>query len=109
MKIRRAVITAAGPHQDRLPLQRLVDLDGLEKSALQIIIEEVADKKGKALRQQFVRLGLKRGDFVAVASGVKEGEAVVSTGVFKLRNGQPVVVDNTLAPDFKKAPKPENN
>ena len=73
------------------------------------IIEEAADKKGKALRQQFVRLGLKRGDFVAVASGVKEGEAVVSTGVFKLRNGQTVVVDNTLAPDFKKAPTPENN
>jgi membrane fusion protein (multidrug efflux system) len=73
------------------------------------IIEEVADKKGKALRQQFVRLGLKRGDFVAVASGVKEGEAVVSTGGFKLRNGQMVVVDNTLAPDFKKAPTPENN
>jgi len=73
------------------------------------IIEEVADKKGKALRQQFVRLGLKRGDFVAVASGVKEGEAVVSTGVFKLRNGQTVVVDNTLAPNFKKKPTPENN
>jgi len=73
------------------------------------IIEEVADKKGKALRQQFVRLGLKRGDFVAVESGVKEGDAVVSTGVFKLRNGQQVVVDNTLAPDFKKSPTPENN
>lgn len=73
------------------------------------IIEETADKKGKALRQQFVRLGPKRGDFVGIESGVKEGETVVSTGVFKLRNGQPVVVDNTLAPDFKKAPTPENN
>jgi membrane fusion protein (multidrug efflux system) len=73
------------------------------------IIEEGADKQGKSLRQQFVRLGPKRGDFVAVESGVKEGESVVSTGVFKLRNGQPVVVDNTLAPDFKKAPTPENN
>ncbi len=41
MKIRRAVITAAGPQQDRLPLQRLVDLDGVEKSALQVIVEEV--------------------------------------------------------------------
>ncbi len=73
------------------------------------IIEDGADKKGKTLRQQFVRLGPKRGDFVAVASGVKEGEAVVSTGVFKLRNGQPVVVDNALAPEFKQAPTPENN
>jgi membrane fusion protein, multidrug efflux system len=73
------------------------------------IIEDAADKKEKVLRQQFVRLGAKRGDCVAVASGVKEGEMVVSTGVFKLRNGQSVVVDNTLAPDFQKAPTPENN
>ena len=61
------------------------------------------------LRQQFVRLGEKRGDFVAVTSGVKPGEEIVSTGVFKLRNGQAVTVDNKLAPPFKLAPKPENN
>jgi len=73
------------------------------------IIEDAGDKKGKVLRQQFVRLGVKRGDFVAATSGIKEGETVVSTGVFKLRNGQSVVVDNKLAPDFQKAPKPENN
>ena len=41
MKIRKAVITAAGRNQDRLPLQRLVDLDGTEKSALRILAEEV--------------------------------------------------------------------
>jgi membrane fusion protein (multidrug efflux system) len=73
------------------------------------IIEDAPDNKGKVLRQQFVRLGQKRGDFVAVMSGIKEGESVVSTGVFKLRNGQSALVDNTLAPDFQMAPKPENN
>jgi UTP--glucose-1-phosphate uridylyltransferase len=41
MKIRKAVITAAGQNQDRLPLQRFVDLDGTEKSALRIVVEEV--------------------------------------------------------------------
>jgi UTP--glucose-1-phosphate uridylyltransferase len=41
MNIRKAVVTAAGPDQDRLPLQRFVDLDGVEKTALQIILEEV--------------------------------------------------------------------
>jgi len=41
MKIRKAVITAAGKDQDRLPLQRFVDVDGVEKSALRIIAEEV--------------------------------------------------------------------
>ena len=61
------------------------------------------------MRQQFVRLGEKRGDFVAVVSGLKEGETVVSTGVFKLRNGHAVVVDNTLAPEFKLAPTPDDN
>ena len=66
-------------------------------------------KGGKVLRQQFVRLGGKQGDFVAVTSGLKEGETIVSTGVFKLRNGQEAVIDNKLAPDFQKVPKPENN
>jgi membrane fusion protein (multidrug efflux system) len=74
-----------------------------------VVADDNVVKGGKALRQQFVRLGEKRGDFVAVASGLKEGEAIVSTGVFKLRNGQAVVVDNRLAPPFKEAPRPENN
>ncbi len=66
-------------------------------------------KAGKVVRQQFVRLGEKRGDFVAVLSGLKAEEMVVSTGVFKLRNGQSVVVDNSLAPEFKLAPKPKDS
>ncbi len=41
MNIRKAVITAAGPDQRALPLQTLVDRDGVEKSALQIVLEEV--------------------------------------------------------------------
>ena len=61
---------------------------------------------GKVVRQQFVSLGEKRGDFIVVTAGLKAGEAVVSTGAFKLRNGQGVVVDNQLAPDFKLAPRP---
>jgi UTP--glucose-1-phosphate uridylyltransferase len=41
MKIKKAIITAAGPGQNSLPLQRLVDRDGVDKSALEMIIEEV--------------------------------------------------------------------
>lgn len=74
-----------------------------------VVTDDKDHKGGKVLRQQFVRLGEKRGDFVAVTSGVKEGETIVSTGVFKLRNGQVAVVDNRLAPSFKTAPRPENN
>ncbi|MCK7469931.1 MAG: hypothetical protein MZU95_03340 [Desulfomicrobium escambiense] len=61
------------------------------------------------MRQQFAQLGEERGDFVAVLSGLKEGDTVVSTGVFKLRNGQSVIEDNTLSPEFKIAPKPDDN
>jgi membrane fusion protein (multidrug efflux system) len=77
------------------------------------IVEEKKDEKtgrqGKIVRQQFVRLGEKRGDFIAVATGLNEGETIVSTGVFKLRNGQAVVVNNSLAPEFKLTPKTKEN
>lgn len=74
-----------------------------------VIEDSEEGNSGKIVRQQFVRLGVKRGDFVAVTEGLREGETVVSTGVFKLRNGQTVVVDNKLAPDFRETPLPENN
>ncbi len=77
-----------------------------------VVDEKKSEKNsppGKSVRQQFVRLGEKRGDFIAVSSGLKEGETIVSTGVFKLRNGQAVVVDNTLAPEFKLRPKTSDN
>jgi membrane fusion protein (multidrug efflux system) len=61
------------------------------------------------IRQKIVQLGEKRGDFVAVVSGLNNGQTVVSTGVFKLRNDQAVIVDNALAPSFKLAPKPEDS
>ena len=74
------------------------------------VVEEKSDpqkgKTEKVVRQQFVKLGEKRGDFVIVESGLKEGDTVVSTGVFKLRNGQGVVVDNTLSPKFNLTPEP---
>ena len=73
------------------------------------VLDNAKDGKGQVLRQQFVRLGEKRGDFVAVTTGLKAGETVVSTGVFKLRNGQAALADNKLSPDFQKAPRPENN
>ncbi len=74
------------------------------------VIEEIKGEDGspagKTVRQQFVRLGERRGDFVAVTSGLKAGETIVSTGAFKLRNGQAVVIDNSLTPEFKLAPQP---
>ena len=71
--------------------------------------EAKGTEQKKTLRQQFVHLGEKRGDFVAISEGLSAGETVVSTGVFKLRNGQSAVVDNTLQPEFKLAPKPQDD
>jgi membrane fusion protein (multidrug efflux system) len=76
------------------------------------VVEEKKDEASgqveKVLRQQFIRLGAPHGDFVAVVDGLKVGETVVSSGVFKLRSGMPVTVDNTLAPDAKLVPTPDN-
>jgi membrane fusion protein (multidrug efflux system) len=59
-------------------------------------------------RQQFVRLGERRGDFVAVLDGVRPGQVLVSAGAFKLRNNSPVFVDDELAPKAELEPKPTN-
>jgi membrane fusion protein (multidrug efflux system) len=74
------------------------------------LVEEAKEgESGTMVHQQFIRLGERRGDFVAVTSGLKPGQSVVSTGVFKLRNGQSVVIDNTLSPEFKLAPEPKDS
>ena len=71
--------------------------------------EEKNGQPGQVVRQKFVRLGEKKGDYVAIVSGLEEGDTVVSTGVFKLRNGQSVVVDNAVTPEFKLNPEPEES
>jgi membrane fusion protein, multidrug efflux system len=64
--------------------------------------------KPLVVQQQFVRLGARQGDFVAATEGLQPGQRIVSTGVFKLRPGMSVVIDNTLAPKFTLAPQPDN-
>jgi membrane fusion protein, multidrug efflux system len=71
--------------------------------------DEKTKKDGLVLRQQFIRTGETRGDFVAVTEGLKPGEQVASTGVFKLRNGASVVIDNTMAPKPQLHPTPRNS
>lgn len=68
--------------------------------------DEKTKKESQVIRQQFVRIGETRGDFVSVTNGLKAGETVVSSGVFKLRNGMAVAIDNKLAPKPELAPKP---
>jgi membrane fusion protein (multidrug efflux system) len=63
----------------------------------------------KVARQQFVRAGESRGDFVAILDGVKAGEDVVSAGAFKLRNNGSIVVNNEVKLNPQLSPHPENN
>jgi len=63
----------------------------------------------QVVRQQFVRTGRSRGDFVAVESGLKPGERVVTAGLFKLRNGAAVTENNDVAPPLTEKPKPSES
>ena len=75
------------------------------------IVEHMKDPQGKeylGVRQQIVKLGDTRGDLVSVEEGIKAGDQVVSAGVFKLRNGAAVQINNTVQPDSSAAPKPAN-
>ena len=77
-----------------------------------VIEEQKNEKSGEnelVLRQQFVRLGQKRGDFVDVIDGLEAGERVVTSGVFKLRTGMRVVIDNELAPEPQLDPQPTDS
>jgi len=66
-------------------------------------------KTVKNARQQFVRLGESRGDFVAIVDGIAAGQEVVSAGSFKLRNNSPILVDNSVKAEPQLDPKPENH
>jgi len=68
--------------------------------------DEKTGKETQVIRQQFVRIGEARGDFVSVTEGLKAGETVVGTGVFKLRNGMAVTINNDLAPKPQVNPTP---
>jgi membrane fusion protein (multidrug efflux system) len=74
------------------------------------VIEKQKDpktgKESQVLRQAFVRVGEARGDFVSITKGLEPGQTVVATGVFKLRNNMPVVINNDLAPKPQLNPKP---
>ena len=60
------------------------------------------------VRQQFVKLGETRGDQVAVESGLKAGEMIVTSGQLKLRDGVPVRIDNSHPAANTPHPTPPN-
>ncbi|HUK47304.1 MAG TPA: efflux RND transporter periplasmic adaptor subunit [Terriglobales bacterium] len=76
------------------------------------VVTNMKDPKGKTylgVRQQFVKVGPSRGDQVGVISGINAGDEVVSSGVFKLRNGAAVLVNNKVQPPNSPKPNPEES
>src|SRR2546422_1957976 len=76
------------------------------------VVSDLKDADGRTypgVRQQFVKLGGSRGHQLAVLSGVKARDQVVTSGVFKLRNGAAVFVNNKVRPGNNPAPKPEDS
>ncbi len=76
------------------------------------VVAEMKDAKGNAyrgVRQQVVKIEGSRGDQVAVISGLNPGDEVVSSGVFRLRNGAAVQVNNSVKPQNSPSPKPEDS
>jgi membrane fusion protein (multidrug efflux system) len=77
------------------------------------VIADMQDPKSgktyKGVRQQFVRVEGARGDQVAVVSGINPGDEIVTSGVFKLRNGASVLVNNQVTPSNNPKPKPEDS
>jgi membrane fusion protein (multidrug efflux system) len=59
-------------------------------------------------RQQFVRLGPTRGDYVSIENGVSVGQKVVTAGAFKLRNQAPITIKNEVGLEPQLDPRPEN-
>ena len=106
--------------QVELPLGASRDVIALPASAINyapygdsvFVITDLKDPKGQTYRgvkQQFVKIQGARGDQVAVISGLNAGDEVVTSGVFKLRNGAAVQVNNKVQPGNSSAPKPEDS
>jgi membrane fusion protein, multidrug efflux system len=103
-----------------LPVGQTRDVVPLPASAINyapygdsvFVVSEMKDAKGKSymgVRQQVVKIEGTRGDQVAVTSGINPGDQIVSSGAFRLRNGAPVQINNSVQPENSPAPKPEDS
>jgi membrane fusion protein (multidrug efflux system) len=75
------------------------------------VIQEIKGPDGKqnrGVQQRVVKVGESRGDRVAILSGINPGEEVVTSGVFKLRPGIHVQVNNSIEPANSESPNPED-
>jgi membrane fusion protein, multidrug efflux system len=104
-----SVNVAAGGKQRYLTLPQTAVTYNPYGETIYVVDDKGQDPQGRPqliARQVFVTAGLKRGDQVAILSGVEEGQTVVTAGQMKLRNGSPLVIDNTIRPTADANPTP---
>jgi membrane fusion protein, multidrug efflux system len=95
------VIIAAGDKQRYVTLPQTAVTYNPYGETVFVVDDKGKDPQGKpqlSARQIFVTAGPKRGDQVSILKGVEQGETVVTAGQMKLRNGSPLIIDNTIRP-----------
>ncbi|HUJ88544.1 MAG TPA: efflux RND transporter periplasmic adaptor subunit [Burkholderiales bacterium] len=105
------VQVASGAAQRRLTLPQTAISYNPYGDVVYVVEEQGKGPDGKpklVAQQRFVTTGATRGDQVAVLSGVKEGDQVVSAGQIKLHNGSPVLINNAVQPTDNPAPQPKD-
>ena len=102
------VILTLGDPEDVVAIPATAVLSAPYGDSVFVVAEKTAEDgtKTSVAEQRFVRTGRSMGDFVAVTEGLKAGETVVTAGVFKLRNGASIEVNNKLAPEPSITPAP---
>jgi membrane fusion protein (multidrug efflux system) len=103
---------AVGEVHRRLTLPRTAISFNPYGSIAYLVDQQGTDAQGKPkllARQSFVTTGESRGDQIVVTSGLKEGDTVVTAGQMKLRNGTPLIVNNTVQPSNDPAPSPSDD
>src|ERR1700746_1346295 len=76
------------------------------------IVSELKSPDGKTykgVKEQFVKLGQSKGDLTAIVSGLKPGDEVVTSGVFRLRSGGALIVNNKTVPGSDISPNPSDS
>ena len=76
------------------------------------VVTAMKDQTGKdvkAVKEQFVKVGQSRGDMISIVSGLKPGQEVVTSGVFRLKSGAHIVVNNEIKPESELAPTPSDS
>jgi len=103
------VIASGGPQRFLTLPQTAVSYNPFGDTVF--VVEESKGKDDKVAlvaQQKFVTTGEARGDQVAILSGIKEGDTVVTAGQIKLRSGFPVIVNNSIQPTNDPAPQPKD-